>query len=211
MKYTHLFWDFNGTVYDDVEAGLVTTNIMLAERRLPIIDGEDAYREIFDFPIKEYYRKLGFDFSAEPYEQLAIQWVDLYNEKSKDAVTVAGVRETLAKARELGLKQVIFSATETAMLTRQLTGLGIIDCFDEIIGLDNIHAESKLHLAAKWREANPEAKIIYVGDTIHDAENAKVLGADCLLFAGGHQSRRRLEACGCSIIERIEEIIDFLK
>ena len=210
MKYTHLFWDFNGTVYDDVEAGLVSTNIMLAERRLPIIDGEDAYREIFDFPIKEYYRKLGFDFSAEPYEQLAIQWVDLYNEKSKDAVTVAGVRETLAKARELGLKQVIFSATETAMLTRQLTGLGIIDCFDEIIGLDNIHAESKLHLAAKWREANPEAKIIYVGDTIHDAENAKVLGADCLLFAGGHQSRRRLEACGCPIIENIEELVQYL-
>ena len=210
MKYTHLFWDFNGTVFDDVEAGMVSTNIMLAERGLPVIDGEDAYREIFDFPIKEYYRRLGFDFSVEPYEYLAPLWVDIYNEKSKDAETVAGVRETLARVRELGIKQVIFSATETAMLTRQLTGLGIIDYFDEIIGLDNIHAESKLHLAAKWREANPEARLIYVGDTIHDAENAKVLEADCLLFAGGHQSRRRLEACGCPIIENIEELVQYL-
>lgn len=210
MKYTHLFWDFNGTVFDDVQAGMISTNIMLAERGIPEIAGVEAYREIFDFPIKDYYKRLGFDFSVEPYEVLAPLWVDIYNEKSRDAETVAGVRETLRKVRELGVPQVIFSATETAMLNRQLTELEIISYFDEIIGLDNIHAESKLHLAAKWRAAHPEARILYVGDTIHDAENAKVLRADCLLFAGGHQSRRRLEACGCPVIERIEEIIDYL-
>ncbi len=210
MKYTHLFWDFNGTVYDDVQAGMDSTNIMLEERGLPKIADVEEYREVFDFPIKEYYKRLGFDFSIEPYEVLAPLWVDIYNEKTKNAETMDGVRETILKVRELGVLQVVFSATEVAMLKRQLTELGIIGFFDEIIGLDNIHAESKLHLAAKWREGHPEAKILYVGDTIHDAENAKVLGADCLLFAGGHQSRRRLEACGCPVIERIEEIIDYL-
>lgn len=210
MKYTHLFWDFNGTVYDDVQAGMDSTNIMLEERGLPKIAGVEEYREVFDFPIKEYYKRLGFDFSIEPYEVLAPLWVDIYNEKTKNAETMDGVRETILKVRELGVLQVAFSATEVAMLKRQLTELGIIGFFDEIIGLDNIHAESKLHLAAKWREGHPEAKILYVGDTIHDVENAKVLGADCLLFAGGHQSRRRLEACGCPVIERIEEIIDYL-
>ena len=210
MKYTHLFWDFNGTVYDDVQAGMDSTNIMLEERGLPKIAGVEEYREVFDFPINEYYKRLGFDFSIEPYEVLAPLWVDIYNEKTKNAETMDGVRETILKVRELGVLQVVFSATEVAMLKRQLSELGIIGFFDEIIGLDNIHAESKLHLAAKWREGHPEAKILYVGDTIHDAENAKVLGADCLLFAGGHQSRRRLEACGCPVIERIEEIIDYL-
>jgi phosphoglycolate phosphatase len=67
-----------------------------------------------------------------------------------------------------------------------------------------------LHLAARWREAHPEAKILYVGDTTHDAENAKVLEADCLLFAGGHHSRSRLEACGYPVIGRIEEIVEYL-
>ena len=210
MKYTHVFWDFNGTIFDDVQAGMDSTNIMLAERNLPVIDGVDAYREIFDFPIKEYYKRLGFDFSVEPYEYLAPLWVDIYNEKSRDAETVEGVREALDKLQECGIKQVIFSATETAMLTRQLTGLGIIGYFHEIIGLDNIHAESKLHLAARWRAAHPEAKILYVGDTTHDAENAKVLEADCLLFAGGHHSRSRLEACGYPVIGRIEEIVEYL-
>lgn len=210
MKYTHLFLDFNGTILADMKAGMDSTNQMLRERGLPEIEGLESYREIFDFPIKEYYRRLGFDFGREPYEVLAPIWVDIYNEKSKDAPLVDGVAEILERVRSSGLKQVVFSATEREMLLRQLGELGVTDYFDEIIGLDNIHAESKLHLAAKWRSAHPEARILYVGDTVHDAENARVLGADCLLFCRGHQSRRRLEGCGCPVIERIGEIIQYL-
>ena len=81
---------------------------------------------------------------------------------------------------------------------------------DEIVGLDNIHAESKLHLAERWRKQNPQARVLYVGDTVHDAETAKVLEADCLLFIGGHQSKRKLEKCGCHMIDRIDEIVDHL-
>ena len=61
-KYTHLIWDFNGTIMDDVKAGIDSVNQMLSERSLPIIPSVEAYRDIFDFPIEEYYRSLGFDF-----------------------------------------------------------------------------------------------------------------------------------------------------
>ncbi len=196
MKYTHLFWDFNGTVFADMQAGLDSTNDMLQERGLHTIEGLEEYRELFDFPIKEYYRRLGFDFEKESYEVLAPLWVDIYNKRSKTSTLMDGVRETISYAREAGLVQVLFSATERDMLLRQLSELGVSDCFDEVIGLDNIHAESKLHLAKRWREGHPDARILYVGDTLHDAENARILGADCLLFTGGHQSERRLSACG---------------
>ena len=207
VKYTHLFWDFNGTVFEDMQAGLDSTNEMLRERGLREIDGLDEYRELFDFPIKEYYRNLGFDFIKEPYEVLAPIWVDMYNERSKSSTLVSGVVETAEKVRELGLVQVLFSATERDMLLRQLSELGVDGCFDEVIGLDNIHAAGKLHLAKKWRDAHPEARILYVGDTVHDAENAKILGADCLLFTGGHQSRSRLSSCGYPMIDDIREIL----
>ena len=210
MKYTHLFWDFNGTVFADMQAGLDSTNDMLEQRGLPPINGLEEYRELFNFPIKEYYREIGFDFAKEPYEVLAPLWVDLYNEKSKSSTLVDGVLETIDHARKLGLVQVLFSATEREMLLRQLSELGVRDCFDEVIGLDNIHAESKLHLAAKWRESHPEARILYVGDTMHDAENAKILGADCLLFTGGHQSKRRLSSCGYPLIDSVEKLIEYI-
>ena len=191
-------------------AGMDSTNQMLSERGMREIADLDEYREVFDFPIKEYYRALGFDFEVEPYEVLAPLWVDIYNERSKESSVVEGVLPTSKKVRELGMCQVVFSATEREMLLRQMGELGIRECFDEVIGLDNIHAESKLHLAKRWREANPDAKILYVGDTLHDAENAKALGADCLLFTGGHQSRNRLSKTGCTLIDNIEQILEYV-
>ena len=211
MKYTHVFWDFNGTILADMQAGMESTNEMLSSRELPVIPSLEVYRTIFDFPIKEYYRGLGFDFAKESYEVLAPIWVDLYNEKSKNAPTNDGVVETVARIGELGIKQVIFSATEREMLLRQLSALSLVEPFDEIIGLDNIHAESKTHLAVRWRAEHPDAKILYVGDTVHDAENARILEADCLLYTGGHQSRERLSKCGFPMIDQIPDVLDYLR
>ena len=193
-----------------MDAGMDSTNEMLRDRGLNEIEDLDHYRELFDFPIKEYYRDLGFDFSKESYEVLAPIWVDIYNEKSKSATLINGVRKALERVKAFGISQVVFSATERNMLLRQLGELDVLEYFDEIIGLDNIHAESKLHLAKRWREQHPDARILYVGDTVHDAENARILDADCLLFTGGHQSRRRLSSCGCPMIDDMENIFDFI-
>lgn len=194
-----------------MQAGLDSTNTMLRDRGLKQIPGVEAYRDIFDFPIKEYYRGLGFDFEKEPYEVLAPIWVELYNEKSKTAPLTDGIAEVFEKVKSLGIPQIVFSATEHNMLCRQLDELGITHYFDEIIGLDNIHAESKLHLAEKWRDQHPEAVILYVGDTVHDADNASVLKADCLLYSNGHQSRKKLLSCRYSLIDDIRDVLLYLK
>lgn len=194
-----------------MQAGIDAVNRMLGERGLPIISDMEAYREIFDFPIKEYYRKLGFDFDKEPYEVLAPIWVELYLENCCSAGIVDGVDTVVKAVSKTEIKQVILSACEKNMLCNQLEDLGVIEYFDEIIGLDDIHAAGKLHLAREWREKNPEAKILFVGDTTHDAETAEVLGADCLLFTGGHQSKERLLTTGCETIDGIVEILDHIK
>ena len=75
MKYTHLMWDFNGTIFDDADAGIDAVNKMLKERGLEPIPSRERYKQIFDFPIEEYYSSLGFDFEREPYEVLAPVWV----------------------------------------------------------------------------------------------------------------------------------------
>lgn len=212
LKYTYLFWDFNGTLFDDVEAGIKAVNKMLEERGLDVIPSTEKYRDIFDFPVIDYYRALGFDFDKEPYyEVLAPMWVELYNKYSLESTLCRGVGETLEAVRLAGVKQVLFSATEINMLTCQLRSLSIEDSFDEVIGIDNIHAGGKLHLAKKWREEHPDARVLYVGDTVHDAENARVLGADCLLYVGGHQSRERLAKCGYPLIENISDVMQYLK
>lgn len=208
-KYTHLLWDFNGTVYDDLQACLDSVNGMLAERALPTLTAED-YREVFDFPVCDYYARIGFDFDKEPFAVLAPLWVAEYQRRSRACTVYPGVREVMEQVRARGLRQEILSATEAGMLEGQLRELGICHLLDAWNGMSNIHAAGKDALALAWREAHPSARVLFVGDTTHDAHVAALMGADCLLFEGGHMSRRRLEACGLPIISRLEELLAYL-
>ncbi|MBQ4090740.1 MAG: HAD family hydrolase [Clostridia bacterium] len=210
MKHTCVIWDFNGTIFDDMMAGIVSVNKMLKERGLKEIPNVEHYREIFDFPIVEYYRGLGFDFDSEPYEVLAPIWVDLYNEHAANAGLCPSVAQTMEALMQKGIRQVIISACEINMLEYYLEKLGVRHYLDEVIGLDNIHAGSKIERGLEWRARNTEEVAIMIGDTVHDADTARALGADCVLYAGGHQSRRRLSACGCPIVDDIAELLNFV-
>lgn len=210
-KYTHLIWDFNGTIFDDAMAGILSVNKMLRERGLCEIGSVEYYRTIFDFPIEDYYRGLGFDFEKEPYEVLAPIWVDLYNQNAENADACVGVRETMEAVKKLGVEQIVLSACEIGMLNRYLKKLGLDGYLSQIMGLDNIHARSKLALAYEWVEKNRDARALMIGDTTHDFETAQALGADCVLYAGGHQSREKLEKCGCPVVDTIEEVLEFLE
>ncbi len=46
-----------------------------------------------------------------------------------------------------------------------------------------------------------------VGDTVHDAEVARALGFDCILFAGGHNSEWRL-AEKAPVIHQMKELLE---
>ena len=92
MNYTHIFWDFNGTILDDVQTGIDCVNTLLEKRGLPIIPNKEYYKEVFGFPIVDYYKRLGFDFDKESYHGVAVEWVDLYMEKVKSSRMNDGVK-----------------------------------------------------------------------------------------------------------------------
>ena len=209
-RYTHIVWDFNGTLFDDVDAGIASVNKMLCDRGISQIADREQYQKIFKFPIIDYYRDLGFDFAAESYDELAPIWVELYNENSRSSVLQSGAVDAIKFFESRGLSQILLSATELNMLKGQVCGLGIGDYFSEIYGLDNIHAYSKKQLAVRWKEENPNAVPLFVGDTEHDADVAAAIGADCVLYTGGHQSRSRLAACGVRLVDSLTEILDLL-
>lgn len=206
MKYTHIVWDFNGTILDDLDIGVESVNELLSRRGLPKVPNAEYYRNVFCFPIIKYYEKLGFDFSAEPFSKLAVEWVDEYMSRVSRAKPMRGAVEMLEKIRNSGLGQVLVSATEREMLSKQLSMLGITHFFDGVYGLDNIHAVNKTAIAKAWRAENPEAKVLFVGDTDHDFETANAINADCVLFCGGHQSKERLESLGCAVVENLFEL-----
>lgn len=211
MKYTHIIWDFNGTLFQDIDAGIESVNTMLAERGIKTIQNVEEYREIFRFPVIDYYRDLGFDFDAEPFDVLAPIWIDLYNKNSANAPLQECAIDALEAFRDLGISQLLLSATELNMLKGQLDSLGITKYFDEIMGLDNIHAHSKQAIAIDWMARNPSARPLFIGDSLHDAEVASAVNADCILVANGHQSRKRLKASGFPVFSSLSDVLKNIK
>ncbi len=209
MKYDLVIWDFNGTIADDIEIGIEAANVILSKRGMKTIDSIDSYKEMFCFPISEYYRKLGFDFETEPFEVPAREWTAEYLKREKKIKLTEGCRETLAEISKLGIRQMILSTSEITMLKRELEILGVSRYFEEIIGQGDTYAHGKLESAKRWANGK-HIKALFIGDSVHDCECADAIGADCILYSGGHDSRRHLEGSGRTIIDSIPEVLKFL-
>ena len=212
MRYDHVIWDFNGTVISDMQAGIDATNEMLVARGLPVLPDMETYRRAFLFPVEQYYRNLGFDFEKEDYKTvLAPQWVSLYNIYSRKSPLFDGVRELTAALRKAGVRQSILSASEREMMEAQLREREALSLFDEIWGNDSIHAYGKNALAAEWRKAHTHAQAVLLGDTTHDFEVAREMGADCILVAAGHHDKARLLSCGVPVVNDLFEAAELLE
>ena len=71
-------WDWNGTLVNDVALCSQLLNSQLQRHGHAPLGGVEEYRRVFRFPIEEYYKDAGFDFSRCPYRQLAAEYMQLY-------------------------------------------------------------------------------------------------------------------------------------
>ncbi len=210
MKYTDILWDFNGTILSDMEIGIESVNLLLLQRGKRPLSGLDEYREVFGFPIHEYYERIGFDFSEEPYDVVAPLWVAEYMKRMPKATVFDDVAPVSEAFRTAGLRQTVMSASDLDMLKGQLEFLGISEFFDEVFGLDNIKAESKIGIAMNWKKNNPQAVSLLIGDTVHDAQVARECGFDCILVARGHQSKAALEETGYPVVDTLSDVLKYI-
>ena len=212
MSGTVAIWDFNGTILDDVQTGIDSINLLLTRRGLPTIDSVADYYKKFRFPIIDYYAQLGFDFTKEDFSVVAVEWVREYDRLVPRAGLRPGVREAIDLLSRAGIKQIVLSATEQNMLERQIDGLGLRGLFYALLGMDNVEAHTKLPAARRFMESERPPRAVMIGDTSHDAEVARTVGADCILVAGGHQSRDTLLSCRvpvcCDPVAAARMIID---
>ncbi len=211
MIYSHIIWDFNGTILDDLMAGIKSENVLLSRRNMPLIGSVEEYHKYFCFPIIEYYKKLGHNFDKEDYNDLAIEWVTEYLKFSAESKLNDGIREALDKFKSENCLQIILSASEKQMLKNQVKELGIDGYFDEILGLDNVHANSKTGIAKQWSELKKPGKALFIGDTTHDYEVACCMNVDCVLVARGHQSKDTLLECGVPVFDTFYDMLSYVE
>ncbi len=203
----YIIWDWNGTLLDDVTVCVDVMNAMLSKRGLPGLD-VGRYREIFTFPVRDYYQAAGLDFSKEPFEALAQEYIQAYNQLALSQGLYPGAREVLAGLSAAGCRQLIASASETSALRAQTTACGVTDLFEALLGVDDVLGSGKEGLARRYLLAQGAVpgEAVFIGDTLHDWEVAQALGCSCLLIAQGHQSRDRLAAAGVPVLDSIRQV-----
>ena len=95
MKPSLLIWDWNGTLLDDVALCNQCLNRSAGRARLRPRYDAAAYKEIFGFPIQDYYVRRGLSFSRHPYEELAEIYMAQYLPAAEGCGLCPGAREAL--------------------------------------------------------------------------------------------------------------------
>lgn len=206
--YKHIIWDWNGTLWNDSWLCFELTNNMLAERAMPAMS-QELYQSIMRFPIKDYYSDLGFDYVDESYEKLANEFMDVYESRRFECELQPKVKETLTSISKLGLTQSVLSAYKHDTLLQAIQFYQLTDYFDDIIGLDDIYAESKVANGIKYINSLgiDNSDVLFVGDTTHDFEVAEAMNVACVLIESGHNSRLRLEQCDVPVFSSLHELL----
>ena len=202
MDQTCIIWDWNGTLLDDVDAAVNALNRMLDVRGVPPTS-RDYYRGHFGFPVRPFYAELGVDLEHEDWDRICVDFHRFVEEEPKRLRPDA--YEALTLAAQFGMRQFVLSALREDLLKRDMAAAGIDSFFEAIFGVDNLDGATKLdrgrdlvrHLSAAKEKTPP--RMICVGDTLHDAEVAQALGAQCILVDGGHQTAERLAAAGVPV------------
>ena len=207
----NLFFDFNGTLLDDVDVCCDIEEKMMIKNGLKPYTKQE-YLDKFYFPVKNYYEHIGIK------NENFLDAANFFNEQyfsrwQKEARVYNGVIETLKLLRIEGYKLFVLSATKQEFLDEQLKFLGIYEFFDGTCGAKNNLGTGKIEYGkayVKENNLNPK-ECVMIGDTGHDFEVSKELGFDCILFTNGHNSKWRLEKFGVKTFDDYKDFLNVIK
>lgn len=206
MRYSHIFWDFNGTIIDDVGNALQCVNDMLERKGRQPITLDDYYTYV-ETPIIGFYRHI-LPPDELDFQDISRQYHSDYARHINETGLAEGAYELLHKLKAMGVHQYIITANILSEAEELIEKFGISACFDKILGAENTLAESKIDRAkAFFKELNINRNdAILIGDTLHDLETANALGIDCVLVSYGHQGRRLLEEHNAFTVNSLKDV-----
>lgn len=203
---THVIWDWNGTLLNDIEMCVDIISSLLNRYGYPAVTVEE-YRKKFRFPVREYYKDIGFDLEKISFEDISREFISSYNAKVAECRLFHGTPELLDRLNERGLTHSVLSAAHEGDLRNLLGDHRLTEHFLHIYGLGDHYAASKTERGRQLIAAldTPRENIIMIGDTDHDVEVARAMGVDILLFGDGHQCPTRLIEAHPRVVLRCEK------
>jgi phosphoglycolate phosphatase-like HAD superfamily hydrolase len=205
----HIVWDWNGTLFDDVDAIVAASNEIFADYGIGPLT-LTGFRAVYSRPIWACYeRLLGRPLADGEWERLDTAFHDAYHRLMDGCVLAAGAGETLEELAECGHSQSLLSMWRHDRLVPTVERLGIAKAFRRVDGLRPAEAGAHKaevlvrHLAALGAEP---AEVIMIGDSVDDAPAAAHVGARVVLCANGVQGRAALARLGVPVVDRLVDL-----
>ena len=205
----HIIFDWNGTLINDADVFVDVLNALLDKRKMDRIN-LNTYRDLFCFPIVDFYKKIGLDVSGDAFTQLKKEFVCEYDKRKYVAALFPESISVLEKLKKNNLILSILSASNQNTLDDLVEYYSIDGFFENVVGVDNYIAEGKIQRGIKLLntiEAN-RSDILLVGDTNLDYSVSQELGVGCVLVSHGHQSIHQLESCDAKIIQSLDMLLE---
>ncbi len=208
MKYKHIVWDWNGTLVNDTWLFVDIMNGVLKNRNLDEITLDD-YRNVFDFPVQDYYKKLGFDFDDEPFESAGLDFIKIYDDRKFEPKLFDDTMSTLNTLKQFGCTHSILSAQNVVTLKKSVCHYQLDGMFQYISGLEDHYAIGKVDQGKNLIQ-NLDFQldeVAMIGDTEHDYEVAQAMGIKCFLMDRGHNSTRRLQTKQTQVLSSFSDLL----
>lgn len=186
-------------------------NSLLLKYNKPLLTIE-KYHEIFDFPVRDYYERAGFDLNAIPFEVVGTEFMDCYWKRWQECELFSNTQTVLRDISEKGISQSILSAADSSLLEACVSYYGLNPFFSHLNGLDHHYATGKIDVAKQLIKNVPFNKrdILLIGDTTHDFFVSQEIGVDCILLNRGHHPMNKLATCRVPVFDRLPKLFSFL-
>lgn len=202
LDYAYVVFDWNGTIIDDIGLAVASVNQLCRTQGLFELS-TDLYRKQFCFPIRDFYAKLGFDFTRHSFPTLMDDYLAQFDAQVGGCDLCPGVATLLRQLHQQGTRISVLSASHQETLQRTARAKGVDAYLDHVFGLEASDATGKLDRARDLDRRlvrSASAKVLLIGDTDHDAQVAQDCGWDFLAVATGHQSVERLIGLGAPVL-----------
>ncbi|GAA2723745.1 MULTISPECIES: HAD hydrolase-like protein [Streptomyces] len=206
----HIVWDWNGTLFHDIDAVISATNAAFAEIGLAPITLA-RYRELYCVPIPRFYeRLLGRLPSQAEWDHMDSVFHRHYVDHHIRCGLADGAEALLAGWQEAGRTQSIMSMYQHDDLVPLVRGFGIERRFVRVEGRTGPSGGSKAehmvrHLAGL--DGVGAGRTVVIGDAVDDAVAAARVGARAVLYTGGSHSRESLAAAGVPVVDSLEQAV----
>lgn len=183
-----LVLDWAGTLADDITVTLAATNDTLARFGGRAVDLE-TYRRDFRIPVEGFYAPR---LPGVPIADVDAEFFRRYAQHVGDAPLFEGTHALLHGCALRGIKLFILSTVPTEILAATLAARGLGSVFTGIFGGASDKRGVLPRILAEHGLIRDET--LYVGDTLHDLEAARIAGVRSGAALYGYTSRERLVA-----------------